>query len=178
MPQQLDPGLVSIFTGDGKGKTTAAIGSVVRAAGHGLRTFIIYFMKGKDYIHGENSILSQLPNVKMASFGQAGWVDRENIKAEHREQAALALATARDAINSSDYDIIVLDEINIAINYGLIELEDVIQLIKEKPKPVELILTGRYADPGLMQMADLVTDMLMVKHPYTQGIKARRGIDY
>ena len=178
MPQKLNQGLVSIFTGDGKGKTTAAIGSVIRAVGHGLRAFIIYFMKGKDYIHGENNVLSQLPNVKTASFGQSGWIDSENIKAEHREQAALALAAARNAINSGNYDTIVLDEINVAINYGLIELDDVIKLIKDKPKPVELILTGRYADPKLVQMADLVTDMLMVKHPYAQGIKARRGIDF
>ncbi len=178
MSQQLDQGLVSIFTGDGKGKTTAAIGAVVRAAGHGLRTFVIYFLKGKDYIHGENTILSRLPNVSLASFGQEGWVDRENIKPEHREQAGLALATAREAINSGDYDIIVLDEINIAINYGLIELDEVIKLVNDKPKQVELILTGRYANPKLVQMADLVTEMQMIKHPYTQGIKARRGIDY
>lgn len=178
MPQQLGQGLVTIFTGDGKGKTTAAIGSIIRAAGHGLRVFIIYFMKGKDYIHGENSILSQLPNVKTASFGQTGWVDKENIKAEHREQAALALATAKDAINSGEYDIIVLDEINVAINYGLIELYEVAKIIKDRPKRVELILTGRYAEPQLVQTADLVTEMLMVKHPYSQGIKARRGIDY
>lgn len=178
MSQQLDQGLVSIFTGDGKGKTTAAIGSVIRAAGHGLKSFIIYFMKGKDYIHGENNILSQLPNAKTASFGQPGWIDRENIKAENRDQAALALATARGAINSGEYDIIVLDEINVAINYGLIELDDVIKLIKDKPKQVELILTGRYADDRLIETADLVTEMQMVKHPYAQGIKARRGIDF
>ncbi len=178
MSQQLDQGLVSIFTGDGKGKTTAAIGAVVRAAGHGFRSFVIYFMKGKDYIHGENTILSQLPNVSLASFGQKGWVDRKNLKPENREQARLAMVTAREAINSGDYDIIVLDEINIVINYGLIELDEVIKLIKDKPKQVELILTGRYADPKLVQMADLVTEMQMIKHPYTKGIKARRGIDY
>lgn len=178
MLQQLDQGLISIFTGDGKGKTTAAIGAVVRAAGHGLRAFIIYFMKGKDYIHGENIILSKLPNVSLASFGHEGWVDKENIKPEHKEQAGLALAAARKAVNSGEYDIIVLDEINIAINYGLIELDEVIRLLNDKPKHVELILTGRYADPKLVQMADLVTEMQMIKHPYTQGIKARKGIDY
>lgn len=178
MPQQLNQGLVSIFTGDGKGKTTAAIGSVVRAAGHGLRALIIYFMKGKDYIHGENSILSQLPNVRMASFSQAGWVDRKNVKQEDKKQAGLALAAARDAISSGEYDIIVLDEINVAINYGLVGSDEVTKLIKEKPEAIELILTGRYADPELVQMADLVTDMRMVKHPYTRGIKSRRGFDY
>jgi cob(I)alamin adenosyltransferase len=178
LPQQLDQGLVSIFTGDGKGKTTAAIGSVVRAAGHGLRAFIVYFMKGNDYVYGENTILSQLPNVKMANFGQAGWVNKENIKTKHKEQAVLALATARDVINSGNYDIIVLDEMNVAIDYGLIELIDVMQLVKEKPKQVELIITGRQADLRLIQMADLVTEMQMIKHPHARGIEERQGIEY
>jgi len=178
LSKQLDQGLINIFTGDGKGKTTAAIGTVVRAAGHGLRTFIIYFMKGKEYIYGENSVLSQLPNVNLASFGQEGWVDKEDVKPEHRKQAKLALSAAKEAIINGDYDIIVLDEINIAINYGLIELDEVIKILNDKPKNVELILTGRYADPKLVEMADLVTEMLAIKHPYAQGIKARRGMDY
>ncbi|UCG55163.1 MAG: cob(I)yrinic acid a,c-diamide adenosyltransferase, partial [Dehalococcoidia bacterium] len=130
MSKQLVQGLVSIFTGDGKGKTTAAIGTVVRAAGHGLSSFIVYFMKGKDYVHGENAILLKIPNVCLASFGQKGWIDRVNIKPEHREQARLALNTAREAINSGKYDIIVLDEINIAIYNELVELDEVIKLIK------------------------------------------------
>ena len=178
MSQQLEQGLVSIFTGDGKGKTTAAIGTVVRAAGHGLRAFVAFFMKGKDYVHGENNILSKLPNVTLASFGQNGWVDRDNIKPIHKEQARLALATAREAMLSGTYDLVVLDEINIAIDYGLIELDEVIKLINDKPQNVELILTGRNTDTRLVQMADLVTEMLMIKHPYARGIKARRGIDY
>lgn len=178
MSQQLEQGLVSIFTGDGKGKTTAAIGTVVRAAGHGLRAFVVFFMKGKDYVHGENNILSKLPNVTLASFGQNGWVDRDNVKPVHREQARLALAAAREAMLGGTYDLVVLDEINIAINYGLIELDEVIKLINDKPQNVELILTGRNTDTRLVQMADLVTEMLMIKHPYARGIKARRGIDY
>lgn len=178
MPQQLDQGLVLIFTGSGKGKTTAAIGSVVRAAGHGLRVFVIYFMKGEDFIHGENIILAQLPNVKIANFGQSGWINKKNRNARHKEQAALALTTAKNAIISGDYDIIVLDEITVAIEYRLIELEDFIEFVKEKPKEVALILTGRFANPRLIQMADLVTEMQMVKHPYTQGIEAQRGIEY
>ena len=178
MSQQLDQGLVSVFTGDGKGKTTAAIGAVVRAAGQGLRIFIVYFMKGGEYIHGENSILSQLPNITLASFGQQQWVDKDNIRPEDKEQARLALDAAGEAINSGDYDLVVLDEVNVALKYGLIQLYDVISIIKAKPKKVELILTGRYADPKLVKMADLVTEMLMIKHPFTRGIKAQRGIDY
>lgn len=178
MPQQFDQGMITIFTGDGKGKTTAAIGTVVRAAGHGFRAFIICFLKGKDYIHGENAILSKLPNVTLASFGQEGWVDRENIKPEHKKQAGLALSVAKEAINSGNYDIIVLDEINIAIDLELVNLDEVIKLIKEKPKKVELILTGRYTNPKLIQLADLVTEMRNTKHPFIRGITARRGIDY
>ena len=178
MSQQLNQGLVSIFTGDGKGKTTAAIGTVVRAAGHGLRSFIVFFMKGKSFTRGEINIISKIPNVTLAEFGQNDWVDKNNIKPEHKKQARLALTTAREAILSGNYDLVVLDEINIAINYKLIELGEVIKLINDKPRNLELILTGRNVDTKLVQMADLVTEMLMIKHPYTRGIKARQGIDY
>ena len=171
-------GLVSIFTGDGKGKTTAAIGMVIRAAGHGLRVCIVFFMKGKDYVHGEFAILSKLPNVTMASFGQKGWVSKGEVKPEHKEQAGLALASARRAMLSGSYDLVVLDEVNVAIASSLVELDEMLGLINDKPRNVELILTGRNADPRLVQMADLVTEMLMIKHPYTKGIKARQGIDY
>ena len=175
MPKQ---GLVSIFTGDGKGKTTAATGTAVRAAGHGLKVFIIFFMKGKDFVHGEVNALTKIPNITLASFGQEGWVDKENIKPEDKEQARLALVTAREAVLSGKYDLVILDEVNIALDYKLIELNEMVKLIKDKPRNVELILTGRYADPRLVQMADLVTEMLMIKHPFSRGIKARRGIDY
>ncbi len=178
MSQQLEQGLVSIFTGDGKGKTTAAIGTAVRAAGHGLRVFIVFFMKSEDYLYGEANALSKLANITMTSFGHKGWVNKDNVKLEHKEQARLALAAAREAIHSGNYDLVVLDEVNVAINYKLISLDEVGKLIKDKPQNVELILTGRYAEPKLVQMADLVTEMLMIKHPYTRGIKARRGIDY
>ena len=171
-------GLVSIVTGDGKGKTTAAIGTVVRAAGHGLRVFVVFFMKGKDYVHGEFAILSKLPNVTVASFGQRGWVSKGEVKPEHKEQAGLALASAREARLSGSYDLVVLDEVNVAIASLLVELDEVLRLINDKPRNVELILTGRNADPRLVQRADLVTEMLMIKHPYAKGIKARKGIDY
>ena len=171
-------GMVSIFTGDGKGKTTAAIGTVVRAAGHGLRVFVVFFMKGKDYVHGEFAILSRLPNVTVASFGQRGWVSKGEVKPEHKEQAGLALASAREAILSGSYDLVVLDEVNVAIASILVELDELLRLINDKPRNMELILTGRNADPRLVQRADLVTEMLMIKHPYAKGIKARKGIDY
>jgi len=171
-------GLVLIFTGDGKGKTSAAIGTVVRAAGHGLRVFIVFFMKGRDYVHGEEKILPKLPNVTMASFGQRGWVSKDKVTPEQKEQAGLALASAREAMLSDSYDLVVLDEVNVAAASKLVELDELLKLIKDKPQNVELILTGRHADPKLVQGADLVTEMLMIKHPYAKGIKARKGMDY
>lgn len=171
-------GLVTVFTGDGKGKTTAAMGSVIRALGHGLRVYVLFFMKGEDFVHGELSILSRLPNVTIASFGQRGWINKHDIKPEHKEQARKALATARKAMLSGDYDLIVLDEINIAIAGKLVELDEIIKLIDDRPPSVELILTGRYADPKVVKMADLVSEILMIKHPYTKGVAARKGIEY
>ena len=171
-------GLVTVFTGDGKGKTTAAMGSVVRALGHGLRVYILLFVKGQDFVHGELNILSQLPNVTIASFGQRGWINKHDIKPEHREQARKALATARKAMLSGNYDLIVLDEVNIAVAGKLIGLDEIVKLINDKPPTVELILTGRYADPKVVKMADLVSEILMIKHPYTKGVAARKGIEY
>jgi len=170
-------GLVQVFTGDGKGKTTAALGTVIRALGHGLRVCIIFFMKG-DYPYGEYKILSQLPNVRIARFGSQRFIDPTNIKPEEKEQARQALAAAREAVLSGSYDLVVLDEVNLAVAWNLVELDEVIRLVNDKPRNVELILTGRKADTKLVQLADLVTEMLEIKHPYNEGIKARKGIEY
>ncbi len=177
-PEPVTKGLVSIFTGDGKGKTTAAIGTVIRAAGHGLRVFIVFFMKGGDYVHGEENILSKLPNITVASFGQKGWVYEDKVKPEHKDQAGLALVSARKATLSGNYDLVVLDEVNVAVAWKLVELDEVVRLVEDKPPDVELILTGRQADTKLVQLADLVTEMLKIKHPYEEGVLARKGIDY
>jgi cob(I)alamin adenosyltransferase len=176
-PQENGKGLVQIFTGNGKGKTTAALGTVLRATGHHLKVFIVFFMKG-DYAYGEYSALSKLPNVETASFGFRKFTDPANIKPEEKEQAKAALETARKAVLSGNYNLVVLDEVNVALSYNLIELDDVIRLIKEKPSHVELILTGRNADSRLIELADLVTEMVKVKHPFDKGIQARKGIEY
>jgi cob(I)alamin adenosyltransferase len=170
-------GLVQVFTGDGKGKTTAALGTILRAAGHGLKVFIVFFIKG-DYAYGEFSALSRLPDVKFASFGLRQFIDPANINPEEKKQAKAALAAAREAINSGRYDLVVLDEVNVAVDYHLITTDDVISLIQDKPSHVELILTGRHADTRLIEMADLVTEMVKVKHPFDKGVKARQGIEY
>ena len=170
-------GLVQVFTGDGRGKTSAALGTVVRALGQGLRAYIVFFMKG-DYPYGERRILSELPNVDFASFGSLEFVDPRNVKPEEMEQARQALAAAREAMLSGNYDLVVLDEVNVAVAWKLVELEEVLRFINDKPENVELILTGRYADTRLVQVADLVTEMLKIKHPFDEGVVARKGIEY
>jgi cob(I)alamin adenosyltransferase len=170
-------GLVQIFTGNGKGKTTAAVGAIVRAAGHGFKVFLVSFLKGS-YAYGEYKTLSRLPNVEIAQFGLRKFTDPSHIKVEEKAQAEAALAAAYKAVASGDYDLVVLDEVNVALSYNLISLDKLIQLIKEKPRHVELILTGRYADSKLLEAADLVTEMVNIKHPFEKGIKARKGIEY
>jgi cob(I)alamin adenosyltransferase len=170
-------GLVQVFTGNGKGKTTAALGTIVRAVGHGLKVFIVFFMKG-DYEYGEFNALLKLPNVEIRKSGFREFTDPLNIKPEEKEQAESALAAAREATLSGSYDLVVLDEVNVALEYKLIEPAEVIKLIEDKPPHVELILTGRYADNALVEKADLVTEMVKVKHPFDKGIKARKGIEY
>ncbi|MDP2931006.1 MAG: cob(I)yrinic acid a,c-diamide adenosyltransferase [Chloroflexota bacterium] len=170
-------GLVQIFTGDGKGKTSAALGVVVRAVGYGLRVCVIFFMKG-DYPYGEFFTLPKLLNVDVASFGFRRLTDPANVKPEEIEQARQALAAAREALLGGKYDLVVLDEVNVAAAWKLVDLEEVIKLIRDRPPQVELVLTGRYADPRLIELADLVTVMTKVKHPYDKGVPARKGFEY
>jgi len=170
-------GLVQVFTGNGKGKTSAALGAVLRAVGHGLRVCIVFFMKGK-YPYGEFSTLPKLPNVDVASFGLRCLIDPSHINPEEIEQAKLALSTAQQAMLSGNYDMVVLDEVNVAVYFKLIELDEVIKLIEDKPPKLDIILTGRYADAKLIELADLVTEMVKLKHPYDKGVKARKGIEY
>ncbi len=177
LPQRMSQGLVQVFTGDGKGKTSAALGVVLRALGHGLRVYIAFFMKGSSP-DGERGMLSRLDNVTVASFGSNRFVDPADVKPEEIEQAGQALAAAREAMLSGKYDLLVLDEVNVAAAWKLVELDEVLQLIDDKPAGVELILTGRQAPVELIKRADLVTEMLKIKHPYDTGIGARRGIDY
>lgn len=170
-------GLVEIFTGDGKGKTSAALGIALRALGQGLRVHIVFFMKG-DFPYGEQKIISELSNVTFQRFGFQDFVDPANVKPEEKEEARKALGAARKAMLSQKYDVVILDEVNVAIAWKLVDIEGVIKLVRDRPEKVELILTGRYADPRLIELADLVTDMVKVKHPYDKGVLSRKGIDY
>ena len=170
-------GLVQINTGNGKGKTTAAMGTVLRAAGHGLHIYVIFFMKGH-YEHGEYRTLATLPNVELAGFGLRKLRAAAEKDPEEKRQAELALEKAREVVTSGEYDLVVLDEINVALNYELIEVDRVVELVKNRPPHVELILTGRYAPRELLELADQITEMVKVKHPFDNGVGARKGIDY
>ncbi len=170
-------GLVEIFTGDGKGKTSAALGVALRALGQGLRVHIVFFMKG-DFPYGEQKILSELSNVTFERFGFQDFVDPANVKPEEREEARKALEAARKAMLSLKYDVVILDEVNVAAAWSLVDIDEVIRLLRDKPAKVELILTGRYAPQRLIELADLVTEMVKIKHPHDRGILSRKGIDY
>jgi cob(I)alamin adenosyltransferase len=171
-------GLVQIFTGGGKGKTTAALGTVIRAAGHGLKICVIFFIKGESTI-GEYRTLAGLPDVKIASFGLRQFIYKNNeINPAEKAQAKAALAAAREAVTGGAYDLVVLDEILVAVYFKLIEVEEVQRLLKDRPPHVDLIMTGRNADSRLIAAADLVTEMVNIKHPFEKGIKARKGIEY
>jgi cob(I)alamin adenosyltransferase len=173
----LERGLIQVYTGDGKGKTTAALGLALRAAGHGLRVEIVQFMKGWPG-YGELKGVERLPTVAIHPFGRSGWVHPDQPEPEDYEQAAQALAFARQVMSYEQVDLVVLDEINIALSYGLVNLEAVLALLDDKPPTIELILTGRDAHPAVVRRADLVTEMRCVKHPYDQGIGGRQGIEF
>ncbi|WP_225973648.1 cob(I)yrinic acid a,c-diamide adenosyltransferase [Dehalogenimonas formicexedens] len=177
---RLEKGLVSVFTGHGKGKTSAAIGIAVRGAGWGARVFMLGMMKGGDYAgeHGEYFILKNLPNVTVRYVGDRSWLRASPSKSAYRAAAKEELAAAKNAMVSGDYDIVIIDEINQATAKGLVDVADVLDLINNRPEHVELILTGRDAAPEVVQAADLVSEILMIKHPFTEGIRARKGIDY
>lgn len=167
-------GLVQVYTGLGKGKTTAALGQALRAAGQDLTVYLIQFMKNGDY--GEIKKIQGLPNIKYKQFGNTEFL-KEPVITENIETVRKGFEFAKEIIFSQKYDLVILDEINLAINYGLIKEEDMLELIKNKPKGVELILTGSSASGEIIKTADLVTEMLMIKHPFPK-IKARKGIEY
>jgi cob(I)alamin adenosyltransferase len=173
----MERGLIQVYTGNGKGKTTAALGLALRAVGHGFKVFVIQFMKG-NLVYGELESAKKLsPYLTIKQMGRETFVSKTNPHPIDIKMAQEGFALAKKAIKSGEYDIVILDEINVAIDYGLIPLSDLLQLINSKPASVELILTGRNAKPEIMEKADLVTEMVERKHYYDKGIKARKGIE-
>ncbi|MCX8014733.1 MAG: cob(I)yrinic acid a,c-diamide adenosyltransferase [candidate division WOR-3 bacterium] len=166
-----------MYTGNGKGKTTAAIGQAIRALGHNYKVLMIQFMKG-DPNYGEIKTIKKIKNFKVIQSGLPTFVEKGNPSKQDIKLAEKGFALAKKAIKEKKYQMIILDEINVAIDYGLVKLPDVIELVKTCPKQIELILTGRYAPKELIDLADLVSEIKEIKHPYQKGFVSRKGIDY
>jgi cob(I)alamin adenosyltransferase len=178
MEKKLKEGYIQIYTGDGKGKTTAALGLAFRAIGHGLKVFMIQFMKGCiDY--GELETARRLaPQMTIVQMGRDTFVNRDNPDPVDVEWAQKGVVLAREIMEKNEVDILILDEINVAVDYGLVGLDQAIELMEKKPKDMELIMTGRYAHPELVKRAHLVTEMVEIKHYYALlGVDAREGIE-
>lgn len=175
-----EPGLTIVYTGKGKGKTTAALGIALRATGYNKKICMIQFIKGSWHYGEMNSSKRLEPEFEMVAIGKGfvGIIDDKSPIEEHKKIASEAIKISTTKIQSGNYDIVILDEINYAINLGLIKLEDVLNLIKSKPSALDLVLTGNYAKDEIIELADLVTEMKEIKHPFQQGRKAKKGIDF
>ena len=181
-PMSKEPrGLTIVYTGNGKGKTTAAVGLTVRAAGNRLRVYFLQFIKGS-WKSGEREILRGLPNVQLEVTGRGFTIDGlrdERIPMQaHEDAATTGWTLAKRVIGEGQHDVIVLDEVLGAVNAGLIPIEDLLETVRTRPPRLHLVLTGRGAPPELIELADLVSEVRPIKHPYEQGIRAQRGIEF
>jgi cob(I)alamin adenosyltransferase len=173
----LEQGLVQVYTGNGKGKTTAALGLALRAIGRGLQVCMVQFIKGGG-AYGEHLAAEKLaPLLTIHQTGRDGWIFRDKLDPEDIRIAAETLALAQRVLTGGEYDLVILDEINGAAWFGLIEVEAILELLALKPAQVELVLTGRNADARVIAAADLVTEMREIKHYYAAGVPARIGIE-
>lgn len=168
-------GYVQVYTGEGKGKTTAAFGLALRAAGAGLRVFIAQFVKGLEY--SELNALKRFDDlIELKQYGRGCFIfekpEKDDITAAQK-----GLEELKHVISSGEYHVVILDEVNIATHYNLLSVEDLLELIRIKPEHVEIVITGRYADEKIIDRADLVTEMKEIKHYYSKGVEARKGIE-
>lgn len=172
-------GLVMVFTGNGKGKTTAALGMGLRAWGHGLRVLVLQFVKGSEWESGELLAAGKMGSgFEIRRLGEGFVGGGEKSVARHRRAAEAAMSEAREEIFSDRYDMIVLDEVIFAVSRGLIRENELLDLIREKPPHLHLVLTGRGVPPGIVEAADLVTEMTEIKHPFAAGIPAQKGVEF
>lgn len=172
-------GLVMVYTGNGKGKTTAALGLALRQIGWGRRVLFIQFMKSKDNVYGERMAAEKyLPLLEMEQYGQDEFVDLSSPGDRDAALAAVAMKRASEGLSSGEYGLVVLDEINVAAACGLVEVEDVLALIAKRPPHVDLVLTGRYCPDAIMAKADMVSEVREIKHHYAKGVPARKGIEF
>jgi len=171
-------GNIQVYTGDGKGKTSAALGLAWRAIGQGLKVFMVQFLKAPE-TSGEQFVAEAFaPSFVLKPVGRKGFIRRRGCEPLDYLMAQGGLEEARDALLSGEYDVVILDEVNVAVHFGLIEPEAVLELMDAKPENVELVLTGRYAHPAIIERADSVIEVKKIKHPFDLGVKAREGIEY
>jgi cob(I)alamin adenosyltransferase len=176
-------GITQVYTGNGKGKTTASLGLALRATGQGLKVCMIQFLKRNSKC-GEHLFTEKTGVFEIFQFGTPPlpegriYVPVKRKSEEAKEAACRAFCFAKEVIEKGDFDLIILDEINLALDYGFINVKEVMELIRNKPQNRELVLTGRHAPKEVIEAADLVTEMVELKHPYKSGLKARRGIEY
>jgi cob(I)alamin adenosyltransferase len=170
-------GLVFVYTGNGKGKTTAAMGQALRAVGHGLKVLVIQFMKGKKY--GEVIACEKfLPAITICPCGLDSFVMRGNLAPVDIDLAQQGLNLARKSLSSGEYNMVILDEINVALDFGLVSVKDVVEMIKGRAANMDVVMTGRYAPPEIIEIADTVSEVNEIKHHYSTGLKERAGIEY
>jgi cob(I)alamin adenosyltransferase len=170
-------GMIQVYTGNGKGKTTAALGLAFRAVGRGLKVCMVQFIKGGGAYGEHLSAAALAPLLTIHQTGRDSWIFRERLDPEDVRIARDTLELARDVVVSGAYDLVILDEINGAAWFGLIGVDDILSLMAAKPPEVELVLTGRGADERVIAAADLVTEMVEIKHYYKDGVQARIGIE-
>jgi cob(I)alamin adenosyltransferase len=174
---KLEKGIVQVYTGNGKGKTSAAFGLALRALGRGLKVYVIQFIKG-GFDYGELHIVDRLPDLTLKAFGRGKFITDNPPSEEDMKLAEEAVSLAEKTVKKGEHDVVILDEVNVAMSLGLIKIERILNLIQNKPKHVELVLTGRYAPEEIIRAAQLVTEMKEIKHPFSKGLQARKGIDF
>jgi cob(I)alamin adenosyltransferase len=173
MTENHTKGMIQVYTGNGKGKTTAALGLALRAVGHGRKVIVIQFLKGKELSGERVSAKLLAPLMTIIPMGRHGFVNLVDPDPEDKELARKALGYAKELIKKNACDILILDEVNVAVAYNLIPVQDLLEVLDSKPEPMELILTGRNALPKILEKADLVTEMKNLKHYYDKGVPDR-----
>ncbi|MDR3289588.1 MAG: cob(I)yrinic acid a,c-diamide adenosyltransferase [Peptococcaceae bacterium] len=174
----LEKGLIQIYTGGGKGKTTAVFGLALRALGQGLTVYIIQFMKGRGDGGEVKALQRWAPDCRVENYGEPAFVRKGEAKAEDVAAAVKALRKAKEAVHSGQWDLVILDEVINAVWFELLAEEELLAVLESKLAQVEVVLTGRNASEALKNKADLITEMVQIKHPYEKGIQARQGIEY